>query len=506
MGLTQDDFRKLMMTPRPGATSSLAESASTATATTETVAKKKIDPAKRKKKKEYLKRVEEKKAEAKEKEDKYRDRAAERRKGINKDYEDHEKLLEAYKDVAPAGSDEEGDASAIDKQKQEIEKSKYLGGDIKHTHLVKGLDFALLEKERARLAAEENEEQSEEEEMEEEESGLKPKNRAERRAMEKSKMNKSKNKAVVKEKEVKPDPEAVTFRTRMARGVYNLVMNKEEKPKKNDLFATGRMAYVVDLESKFREMTVPTTLIRSKADCPDKDIISSTTTSDLVINKLTQILQYIRAGTRQSRKLRKKEKIKSKGTTQAPVDLDLDMYADLATDDSEVKPAEASKVKSNPSAAKSGSYFGEKKVEDTMKQEEEAAKALAAKLLKQYSEAEEQKQKTEEAAKEKKKKIEKKRGANTMDAIPDVYAECYPGADQMMMSFGGSDDEYDDGDDQKSWKKPAGGEKGTSKKQKGAEKQKLNQELGEINRFIEKRKAEGGMRRTKKKPKPDAEA
>lgn len=31
----------------------------------------------------------------------------------------------------------------------DAEKTKYLGGDLKHTHLVKGLDFALLTKVRA---------------------------------------------------------------------------------------------------------------------------------------------------------------------------------------------------------------------------------------------------------------------------------------------------------------------------------------------------------------------
>ena len=32
------------------------------------------------------------------------------------------------------------------KRKQTIEESKFLGGDIEHTHLVKGLDYALLQK------------------------------------------------------------------------------------------------------------------------------------------------------------------------------------------------------------------------------------------------------------------------------------------------------------------------------------------------------------------------
>jgi IK cytokine len=34
-----------------------------------------------------------------------------------------------------------------------VEESKYLGGDMEHTHLVKGLDFALLAKVRPRSRA-----------------------------------------------------------------------------------------------------------------------------------------------------------------------------------------------------------------------------------------------------------------------------------------------------------------------------------------------------------------
>ncbi|KAJ2415917.1 hypothetical protein H4218_002996 [Coemansia sp. IMI 209128] len=61
----------------------------------------------------------------------YRDRAAERREGGAGDYADSEVLLShiGHKD-----------------KKAEYEQSKYLGGDVAHTHLVKGLDFLLLEK------------------------------------------------------------------------------------------------------------------------------------------------------------------------------------------------------------------------------------------------------------------------------------------------------------------------------------------------------------------------
>lgn len=57
----------------------------------------------------------------------YRDRAAERRTGGHAEVEEEEKLL----------------------RKIDYERSKFLGGDLEHTHLVKGLDFALLAKIRA---------------------------------------------------------------------------------------------------------------------------------------------------------------------------------------------------------------------------------------------------------------------------------------------------------------------------------------------------------------------
>ena len=36
--------------------------------------------------------------------------------------------------------------TAAELRKRAIQESKFLGGDMEHTHLVKGLDFALLQK------------------------------------------------------------------------------------------------------------------------------------------------------------------------------------------------------------------------------------------------------------------------------------------------------------------------------------------------------------------------
>ncbi|KAL5492375.1 hypothetical protein ACEPAI_3822 [Sanghuangporus weigelae] len=72
----------------------------------------------------------------------YRDRAAERRTGVAGDFAEVESVLETF----------EKQHANEDKEIVE-ERRKYLGGDSEHTVLVKGLDFALLEQAKARLAA-----------------------------------------------------------------------------------------------------------------------------------------------------------------------------------------------------------------------------------------------------------------------------------------------------------------------------------------------------------------
>lgn len=50
-----------------------------------------------------------------------------------------------------------------------IEESKFLGGDLEHTHLVKGLDYALLQKVKAELENQTGEDEEQNDEMDEEE-------------------------------------------------------------------------------------------------------------------------------------------------------------------------------------------------------------------------------------------------------------------------------------------------------------------------------------------------
>ena len=52
--------------------------------------------------------------------------------------------LEMYHGVRTC--DKSCSTKAEELRKRVIQESKYLGGDMKHTHLVKGLDYALLQK------------------------------------------------------------------------------------------------------------------------------------------------------------------------------------------------------------------------------------------------------------------------------------------------------------------------------------------------------------------------
>ena len=84
---------------------------------------------------------------------KYRDRAKERRDGTNNDYAASEAMLA----ILEASKQSEGSAvhtaqqtpglvTSVDQAKLLREQTKYLGGDVGHTHLVRGLDKALLDK------------------------------------------------------------------------------------------------------------------------------------------------------------------------------------------------------------------------------------------------------------------------------------------------------------------------------------------------------------------------
>merc|ERR1719319_1183412 len=245
--------------------------------------------------------------------EKYRDRAKERRDGGENSATQDD--AGGYRAVAPNARESH---DAAERRRQMIHESKYLGGDMDHTHLVKGLDFALLQKVRSEIEVmeeqEEDEEEQEEEEEEEEEKedreegSYEQMNRKARRkaAREGKKEPKEKEKKVKKVEvevaEVAEDDkkEEVECRTIVGKNIMRTVF-KQEVPRVNELFLPGRMAYVMDLEDEV-ETDIPTTSIRSKKDVIATEQKATLSNNDIVINKPTQILSYLRAGTRSKKK------------------------------------------------------------------------------------------------------------------------------------------------------------------------------------------------------------
>ncbi|XP_070773019.1 protein Red [Enoplosus armatus] len=292
--LTNDDFRKLLMTPR--ATPSSAPPSKSRHHEMPRDYNEDEDPAaRRRKKKSYYAKLRQQEMEReRELAEKYRDRARERRDGVNKDYEETE-LISTTANYRAVGPTAEADKSAAEKRRQLIQESKFLGGDMEHTHLVKGLDFALLQKVRAEITSKEKEEEDMMEKVQKE-----------------------------AKKDVEPE-EKIEFKTRLGRNIYRVVF-RTGVVERNELFLPGRMAYVVDLDDEFTDTDIPTTLIRSKADCPSMEAQTTLTTNDIVISKLTQILSYLRQGTRH-KKIKKKDKGKL-DEKRAP-EADLSIFDDI---------------------------------------------------------------------------------------------------------------------------------------------------------------------------------
>ena len=129
--MDNDAFRKIMATPRPhdSKPQEKFDKKSIRKLVDADLQRSKAGSKKHKREKPSKEKKVDKKKEKKP--SKYRDRAEERRTDSNKDYEKDDNIAALEVDA---------------------EASKYLGGDVAHTHLVRGLDRALLEKTRTDLS------------------------------------------------------------------------------------------------------------------------------------------------------------------------------------------------------------------------------------------------------------------------------------------------------------------------------------------------------------------
>ncbi|XP_075146746.1 IC cytokine homolog beag [Haematobia irritans] len=435
--LTNDDFRKLLATPRapPGGTSTNLATATFATPgapassekkKTHTSSSSERGDLRRKKKNFYaaLKKQEDNKLQ--ELSEKYRDRARERRDGANPDYQNvgtpgHSSTTNAYRAVAP---DMKSGIDAAERRRRIIQESKFLGGDMEHTHLVKGLDYALLQKVRSELHVKEQEER----EM-----------AAAAAASEKMKMAEAAAAAERLEAERREaEDNNMNIKGPMARNIFNLIQARRSKEvQRCELFAPGRMAYVIHLEEDDTgETDIPTTLIRSKYEVPlNREDAATLTTNDIVINKLSQILSYLRAGGR-NKKNKKRDKDKplfqerdihelnssSKALHNKAAPVGDSIYDDIGDYQPTLKPdkSKTDKYLQTSSAgipAKPATYFneGNKPVEEaepiitTIPPPPKINKSIVSRFANE----------------------------------PEGYAECYPGLEEMNDAIDDSDDEVD---------------------------------------------------------------
>ncbi|XP_011197030.1 protein Red [Zeugodacus cucurbitae] len=421
--LTNDDFRKLLATPRqppPGSTPSI----NAAAATSSSIEKKKPQGSsserndlRRKKKNFYAALKKQEDGKLQQLSEKYRDRARERRDGANPDYQNvstpGHSSNNAYRAVAP---DLKSGIDAAERRRRIIQESKFLGGDMRHTHLVKGLDYALLQKVRSELQTKEVEEQE----------------LAVAAATEKLAETAAAEQAEAENKDV---DDHMTIKSTMARNIFNIIQARRSKEVScNELFAPGRMAYVIDLEDDLGETDIPTTLVRSKFEVPvNREDIATLTTNDIVINKLSQILSYLRAGGR-NKKNKKRDKDKplfyEKEMEQSlnmigtglsdGVDLTGKAVGDSIYDDiGDYQPSskkESSKLDKNNLKGGTGSYFADVKGNDD-------SEPLVTNI----------------PPPPKITKTIASRFANE----PEGYAECYPGLEEMNDAIDDSDDEVD---------------------------------------------------------------
>merc|ERR1719361_2030743 len=363
---------------------------------------------------------------------------------------------------------------------------------MEHTHLVKGLDFALLQKVRSELInrervgeiadmSKEKEDEVPPQAVEEQPTNkiLKPK----KDKKENSSTNTTK-KDEPKEVKIDNDENKITCKTVMAKNIVRSVFNVDAS-EKNELFYPGRMAYIVELEEDVADPSnvtdVPTTIIRSKADIQEANPQAlSNSTNDIVINKLTQILSYLRAGKTNKKKKRDRyinetidkssenpNKIPSKAVDDVPIyddigdyrpnlnkkerggdrrdrdrdrdrgdrdrrhDRDRRDHRDHRRDrdrDRDRRDRDHDHDHHRSSKGSSSRYFERDEKEDLHSGYNAEDKDLLKKLMKR----EEEKAKKEEAAK-----------VGQILREPDHYAECYPGMTEMNDAIDDSDEEAD---------------------------------------------------------------
>uniref|UniRef100_A0AC35TSL5 RED_N domain-containing protein n=1 Tax=Rhabditophanes sp. KR3021 TaxID=114890 RepID=A0AC35TSL5_9BILA len=326
---------------------------------------------------------------------------------------------------------------------EEIEKSKYLGGDLEHTHLVKGLDYSLLQKVKSKAEVEE--------ELEDD-------------ALEKEFLEK------------KPESTSLfEIKSRLAKNIERIVM-KNKYPLVNKAFRKGRMAFSFDLEDE--DADIPTTVLRS---VNDEDLSVNTMKKNIdkaVYTKLSIIL----ANSKIDPKKRKKE---SEGDVEVKVQnipMNMNIFDE---EDGDYHYEKAASSSLNTSKGKNTNYFDEPMDE---------CKEVVKEEIDMFGNIVEMATKVKVVSPPK-ASIQKRMLEIQGMGDDDAYSELYPSAAGFGESVLSDDDSEEEGGPKK--KKKKGPEPEVSTKEGGNRKQrreaqaqerKLNSELTKINKIMDKRK------------------
>ncbi|KAI9249400.1 RED-like protein N-terminal region-domain-containing protein [Phascolomyces articulosus] len=440
-GLSQEDFRKLLQTPRAAPNDSEAAEKPTPRfkapapkAPRNTGAVFATPQALRKKKSQKPSSATP---------SNYRDRAAERRNNEQQEELSTEELLQK----TTREQDETLDA------KQLYEQSKYLGGDVDHTHLVKGLDYSLLEKVRNDI-------------------GTKLADAKSEAALDNAldRLGQEGGTAVIVDEDDEntqedEEVERIPVRSVMAKNLVRMVTTP--KPTTQELFTPGRLAFVFELADEVGHYTdafaLPTTVIRSKADVIRKRTDTQAET-ELVIRKISQIMRPAStpSSSEQSKETKKKTDKKKKSEPVAPVappppvDSDDDIFSDAGSDYELDEEAAEKERENEKSTHTSRNYFG-KEAEEEEEEEEEKVEDEVSKLLSQATNNEpdpqqQQQQDSSEQPAKRRKFDQEEEDADAMDidmyglssnALPTSFEDR-----QRAVAYDSGDDD-DDEDDRK---------------------------------------------------------
>ncbi|KAI8643275.1 RED-like protein N-terminal region-domain-containing protein [Parasitella parasitica] len=380
-GLSQDDFRRLMATPRRPNNEDTQFKAPAPKPPKNTSAIFAQPRSMRKKNYKKGSNKEEEKQEEKE-QSKYRDRAAERRKQGDSTNSDDQPTTEELLQRTQAEAGEELDS------KQLYEQSKYLGGDVDHTHLVKGLDFALLRKVRADLSMKQQRHASEQEDEGEVKDKAESKQHPQDMDVDDDldqileRFERGENIADDTANAASDNPcieSSPKFHTLMAKNIYQYIQhqtNPEEQPHV-ELFGPGRMAFVFELADEVGHYSdafaIPTSMIRSKADVTSKLSRSgwsdeSQAESSLVIDKISQVMNRLQYGAPVDRikKLDNTTKILKEPVSMVDDGFMGDIFADAGRD----YELDESSIAANTNETR-GSYFKDLVDKDEDEEEEE---------------------------------------------------------------------------------------------------------------------------------------